>query len=87
MITWLAGAPCKVNALRTKDRTMTIRLKQVISRMIEGAIDSRVMAKSTWMATSTSFGWPMPSIPMLSVKGGNVPPVAVEAAAPVAPGA
>ena len=40
---WLDGAPCRDRAERTKDRTMTMRVKQVIKRMMDGASVSRVM--------------------------------------------
>ena len=69
---------------------MTMRLKQVISSTIVGAIDNSVKAKSTWMATSASFGCPTPSMPMFKVKGGSPPtevPVVVGACATACSGA
>jgi hypothetical protein len=56
MITWLAGAACSDKAVRTKESTMAMRMKQVMSRMIDGASVRSVMTNRTLMATSTSGG-------------------------------
>ena len=44
---------------------MTMRVKQVIKRMIEGASVSNVITASTFIAPSTSSGWLRPLRPML----------------------
>ncbi len=54
MMIWLEGVPCRESAERTNESTMTMRVKQVISRMIEGASVNSVMMASTLMAPSTS---------------------------------
>ena len=56
MMIWLAGVPCRESAVRTNESTMTMRVKQVISRRIEGASVSSVMMTSTLTALSTSTG-------------------------------
>src|ERR1700722_8558807 len=64
MIIWLEGVPCNESAERTNESTMTMRVKQVIRRMMDGASDSSVMTASTLMALSMSSGWPRPFKPM-----------------------
>ena len=56
MMIWLAGVPCSDNAERTNDSTITMRVKHVIKRMIEGARVNSVMVNRTLIATSTSCG-------------------------------
>src|SRR5580692_3944980 len=68
MITWFAGAPCNDKAVRTNDRTTAIRVKQVMSRMIDGATVSNVRAKRIFTAASALCGWP-PSMLKLKLKG------------------
>ncbi len=46
--------------MRTNESTITMRVKQVISRMIDGASVSSVMAKRIRMPVSTSCGWWLP---------------------------
>ncbi len=65
---WLEGAPCSESAERTKESTMTMRVKQVISRMIDGASVSSVMTASTLIAPSTSTGWFKPLRPMFKLR-------------------
>jgi hypothetical protein len=64
MMIWLEGAPCSERAERTKESTMTIRVKQVINKMMDGASVSSVMTARTLMALSTSTGWLKPLAPM-----------------------
>src|SRR6202021_203102 len=53
MMIWLAGETCNCRALRTKDSTITTRVKQVINNRIEGASDSRVSEKRILIPMST----------------------------------
>src|SRR6266545_5039576 len=67
MMTWLAGVLCSDKAVRTNESTMAMRMKQVMSSMIDGASVSSVIAKMTLMATSTS-GAPFAPLRPLSPK-------------------
>jgi hypothetical protein len=58
---------------RRKPSTMTIRVKLVMSIMIDGARESSVMAKTIWIAVETfpcSVGAPLSPIVMLNGKPG-----------------
>ena len=65
MMIWLDGAPCRERAERTKESTMTIRVKHVISKRIEGASVSIVMMATTLIALSTSAGLSKPVMPFM----------------------
>src|SRR5688572_25537278 len=66
---WLAGVPCNASAERTKDSTITMRVKLVIKRIMEGASVSRVMAKRILIAPSTSCGCCEASTPRFTLNG------------------
>src|SRR5260221_9703899 len=69
MMIWLAGVPCNERAVRSKESTMTMRVKLVIKRIIEGARVKSVMANSTLMPTSTSCPCAPVSTPKFRRKG------------------
>jgi len=45
MMIWLAGVPWSESAVRTKESTITMRVKLVIRRMIDGARVNKVRRK------------------------------------------
>ena len=53
---WLLGACCNARAVRKNDNTMTIRVKQVIMIISEGAIASSVKKMTIRMLRSNSCG-------------------------------
>src|SRR5438046_3118479 len=69
MMIWLAGLPCSERAVRTKESTITIRVKQVMSRMIDGASVSNVIVKRICTAVSTCCGWFTPGTAIFRVRG------------------
>src|SRR5436309_14094897 len=74
---WLAGVPWRASAERTKESTITIRVKLVIRRMIEGASVRSVIANRILIAESTSWGCCAASTPRLNLNGTSGAPVAV----------
>src|SRR5436190_23054689 len=68
---WLAGVPCKASAERTNDKTVTMRVKLVMSRMIDGARVRSVIAKRILIAESTSRGCWLASTPRFNLNGTN----------------
>lgn len=76
MMIWLDGAPCRDRAERTKESTMTMRVKQVINKMMDGARVSRVITARILMALSTSTGWLKPAPPMFKLIVLVLPPSA-----------
>jgi hypothetical protein len=53
---WLEGAFGTPRAVRTKPRTITIRVKLVISSTIDGATESSVITMTIWTATLICAG-------------------------------
>jgi hypothetical protein len=51
MITWLGGADWVPSAWRSRDRTMTMRVKPVIISRMAGRKDSAVKNSSVWIGT------------------------------------
>ena len=56
MSNWLLGACCNASAVRKNDRTITIRVKQVIMIMSVGEIARRVKKMTMRMLKSNSCG-------------------------------
>ena len=50
-ITWFGGAACSPSAWRTRESTMMIRVKLVISNKTAGRNDSAVKISSVWIGT------------------------------------
>ncbi len=49
MMTALGGLCCKPSAVRSRDRTTTMRMNEVVMMTIDGASDSTVIRPTIWM--------------------------------------
>src|ERR1700686_2065532 len=66
MMTEFGGAVAVPNAVRSSDRTTTIRLNEIIMIRIDGAIDSTVNSAISWIARSVTPPLPWPRLMLRS---------------------
>jgi hypothetical protein len=77
---WLAGALGTPMAVRTNPSTITMRVKEVINRMSEGATLNRVITTTICMPTLAEPAWPAPPSKSTAKRHGVAAPAAGAAA-------
>src|SRR5664279_4209669 len=66
MMTEFGGAVAVPSAVRSRERTTTIRVNDVIMIRIEGAIDNTVNSAISWIARSVTPPLPWPRLMLMS---------------------